>query len=172
MCDLARYGYSQLSPGGCTDKRSNYVERGFMYELVVVLVSPEEPDPVPVASAQLAPYVHKDECGSVPCGNGCWWDAVRAGWRGGPGFFWYDRYGEVPVDHPIEAPADEARRAGDIDIRLAWRIPGAIILPDGQLRWVGDGPRAPFYTLRDVARYEDLLREFPDHTAVPMSGRF
>jgi hypothetical protein len=154
-----------------TEMTGNQVERGFMNELVVVLVSPDEPDPVRGASRQLAPYIHKDECGSVPCGNGCWLDGVRAGWAA-VGFFWWDRYGEAPADRPIKTPADEARRAGDIDVRLTWRVPCAIILPDGQLHWVGNGPRPLHCTLRDVAHYEDLLSQFPDHIAVPMSGRY
>jgi hypothetical protein len=119
----------------------------------------------------MAPYVHKEECGSVPCGNGCWWGFIRVGWEYAPGFVWSDRYGEVPADHPIKVPVDEARRAGDIDVRITWKIPGALILPDGQLHWVGSEPLPMVVTMRDIAQYEDLLTKFSDHVAVPMSGR-
>lgn len=138
--------------------------------LVVVLVSPDEPDFVAAASARMARYVHTDECGSVPCNNGCWWCCVRAGWEHAPGFFWRDRYGETPAVHPVKVPADEARRAGDIDVRITWNIPGALILPDGQLHWVGREPLVADASLREVGQYEDLLTKFSGHMAVPMSG--
>jgi hypothetical protein len=143
-----------------------------MYDLVVVLVSPDEADPVCCAVARLAAYIHKDDCGPEPCGNGCWWDGcalagkVRA-FSGGIAT------GSFPADHPIKSPADEARRAGDIDIRLVClgrKVPGALTLPDGQLRWVGQPPRPMIWELPDVARYEDLMSEFPDHIAVPMGA--
>ena len=143
-----------------------------MYDLVVVLVSPDESDPVLGAEALLAVYMHKDYCEreTEPCGNGCWWDGVRAGWQG-TGFFWWDRYGMLPAGHPIRSPGDEARRAGDIDVRLVClgrKVPAALVLPDGQLNWIGQPPRPMIWELPDIARYEDLMGKFPDHIAVPM----
>jgi hypothetical protein len=156
-----------------------------MYELVLVLVPPDERDPLARADELISPYLYRDD--RIPDdeysemneegpeaeghqGSGDeppYWDSADVGWRG-KGRLWWDRYGNLPDDHPITKPADEIRRAGEIDSRATMLVPSGLVTPDGELHPLGESVHRDYYSLADYAEYEDRLAAHADHLAVPM----
>jgi len=151
---------------------------GMSYDLVLVLVSPEEPEPIDRACELVAPLMHdrdyrccranrdEDDGDTGPaCGH--YWDAGPNLGRRQVGILWRDRYGAVMEEHPIINPLDELRRAGDIDLRATFLVPSTLITPGGECHLMDGNPHTMCARLADIARYEDRLAQYPNCLAVP-----
>jgi hypothetical protein len=141
-----------------------------MYELVLVLVPPDERDPLARADELISPYLYPGDEYSETCENEDappYWNSASVGWQG-KGRLWWDRYGNLPDDHLITKPVDETRRAGEIDSRATWLVPGGVVTPDGELHLLGKSAHQDYYSLAEYAEYEDLLAAHADCLAVPM----
>jgi hypothetical protein len=148
------------------------------YELVLAVVPPDESDPIGRAYELLDPFFHTEDCrhstwegedGYQVLPGECMWDGAKVADRYHfSGRLWHDRYGHVPPDHPVNGPEDEVRRAGDINMRLLFLHPTAMVTPDGHIYYMGDKRHASCTTAQ-YATYEDRLAEYPDHLVVPMA---
>jgi hypothetical protein len=160
------------------------------YELVLVLVPPDDPSPVDRAYALITPFWHHQDKNCCPVGEGAedeheddgedensdeaesapqhYWDyGSTIGWRL-QGALWRDRYGEIPADHPINSSLDEVRRAADIDLRALLLDPEALITPDGTCHFMDEPHKGEFASTRKLAEYEDRLAAHPDCLTVPI----
>jgi hypothetical protein len=158
-----------------------------MYELILVLVPPDERDPIARADELISPYLYGDdrisggeysetfgneddpEADALQGGKDepPYWDSADVGWRA-EGRRWWDKYGNLPADHPITKPADEIRRAGEIDSRATILAPCGVVTPDGELHPLGNSVHEEYYSLAEYAEYEERLAAHADHLVVPM----
>jgi hypothetical protein len=152
------------------------------YTLVIALV-PANDDELPelplLTRARLLvyPYIRRDSCeerfeADGECGCGCLWDDAKVGSDYYRGCLWLDRYGRLPVYHPVNDPEDEPRLAVDVNLRNTFLTPAAIITPDGEAHPPGGTPGAHWYTHSEYAQLEDLLTDHPTCFAVPFSCHF
>lgn len=149
------------------------------YELVLVLVSSDDPSPIDRAQSLITPFWHHrsgdccdcredEDLGWQGVARGHYWDyGSTPGWRE-QGTLWRDRYGAIREDHPIGGPLDELRRAGDIDLRAQLLDPEALITPDGNCYFMGEPHKGEGASMKEFAEFEDRLAAHPDCVAVPL----
>jgi hypothetical protein len=158
-----------------------------MYELILVLIPPNERDILARADELISPYLYPvdgisgdeytetfgneghPEAGARQDSKDAppYWDSADVGWRA-EGRLWWDKYGNLPDDHPITKPADEIRRAGEIDSRATMLAPVGVVTPDGELHPLGNSVHGDYYSLAEYAEYEERLAAHADHLVVPM----